>query len=159
MHFEFLVEEQSAEKVLNNLLPKIVTCEHNFTIITFKGKHDMLKRLPLELKGYSRFIKPSYKIVILIDRDSADCKELKQKLEKFASDAGINTKSVVPKGKQFYVLNRIAIEELEAWFFGDAEAIRTAYPRVSSSFENRAQYRNPDSIAGGTWEALERVDR
>ena len=56
----------------------------------------------------------------------------------------------------FQVLNRLAIEELEAWFFGDIEALNAAYPRISLNLGNKAKYRDPDSIAGGTWEALER---
>lgn len=55
------------------------------------------------------------------------------------------------------VLNRIAIEELEAWFFGDVEALRAAYPKVPATLGSQARYRDPDAIVGGTWEALERV--
>jgi hypothetical protein len=51
---------------------------------------------------------------------------------------------------------RIAIEELEAWFFGDIEALNAAYPRVPISLRSRARYRAPDEITGGTWESLER---
>jgi len=51
----------------------------------------------------------------------------------------------------------LAIEELEAWFFADIEALNAAYPRVSPTFGQRAKYRNPDAITGGTWEALERL--
>jgi hypothetical protein len=57
------------------------------------------------------------------------------------------------------VVNRIAIEELEAWFFGEWSAVRQAYPRVSVRIPSQAAYRASDSIAGGTWEALERVLR
>lgn len=49
------------------------------------------------------------------------------------------------------------IEELEAWFFGDVEAICQAYPKVSPNLAKQQQYRDPDGIKGGTWEALERV--
>ena len=49
------------------------------------------------------------------------------------------------------------VEELEAWFFGDVEALREAYPNVSNTFQNRAKYREPDAITGGTWETLERL--
>jgi hypothetical protein len=35
--------------------------------------------------------------------------------------------------------------------------VRRAYPKVSMSFEKKSQYRNPDAVLGGTWEALERV--
>ncbi len=46
---------------------------------------------------------------------------------------------------------------MEAWFFGDMEAVRTAFPKVSPNLEKRAKYRNPDAIDGGTWETLERI--
>jgi hypothetical protein len=48
------------------------------------------------------------------------------------------------------------VEELEAWFFGDVDALRKAYPGIPASLGERAGYRNPDAIRGGTWEALER---
>ena len=67
------------------------------------------------------------------------------------------TKSAVPPGQQFQVVNRLAIKELEAWFFGDVDALKAAYPRVSPTLGQRARYRNPDAITGGTWEALERL--
>ena len=51
------------------------------------------------------------------------------------------------------------VEELEAWFFGDVEAIRQAYPKVSANLATQQKYRSPDAIKGGTWEALERVLR
>jgi len=54
-------------------------------------------------------------------------------------------------------VNRLAVEELEAWFFGDVEAIAAAYPRVPRNLARKAPFRNPDRIKGGTWEALERV--
>jgi hypothetical protein len=51
----------------------------------------------------------------------------------------------------------LAIEELEAWFFGDMDAVRALYPRVPETLEQRAGFRDPDAIRGGTWEALERI--
>ena len=56
------------------------------------------------------------------------------------------------------MLNRIAIEELEAWYFGDWNAVKSAYPRVPASIPEKAAYRQPDAIEN-TWEALERVMR
>lgn len=55
------------------------------------------------------------------------------------------------------MVNRIAVEELEAWYFGDWEAVRQAYPRVSVSIPRQARYRHPDAVTGGTWEAFERI--
>ena len=59
-------------------------------------------------------------------------------------------------GDQWAVVNRLAIEELEAWYFGDWTAVRAAYPRVSTATPAQARFRRPDAIAG-TWEALEQV--
>jgi len=157
MHFELLVEEPSAEKVLENLLPRIITGEHSYRIITFQGKMDMLKHLPSRLKGYKRWINSETKIIVLIDRDRDDCYQLKKKLEQIAMKAELITKSSAERGHPFDVLNRIAIEELEAWFFGDPNAVHSAYPKVSSKFSQKAAYRNPDNISGGTWETLERI--
>lgn len=55
------------------------------------------------------------------------------------------------------MINRIAIEELEAWFFGDVSALHTAYPRVPETLDQKAIYRDPDAISGGTWEHLEHI--
>ena len=52
---------------------------------------------------------------------------------------------------------RIAIEELEAWFFGDIPALKTAYPKIPASLTQKAPYRDPDNINGGTWEQPEKV--
>jgi hypothetical protein len=51
----------------------------------------------------------------------------------------------------------MAIEELEAWFFGDWEAMRQIYPRTPANLPSRQGFLDPDVITGGTWEALERV--
>jgi hypothetical protein len=94
--------------------------------------------------------------VVLVDRDDDDCEELKDRLERMAREAGLRTRSSA-RGKPWVVVNRIAIEELEAWYFGDWEAVRAAYPRVPATIPARARYRDPDAIVGGTWEALEQV--
>jgi len=157
MHIEFLVEEPSAEAALQNLLPKILGNVATFAIHPHQGKPDLLKKLPMRLKGYSHWLLGDWRIVILMDADDDDCLELKAQLEQIAWDAGLITKSAAPPGQQFQVLNRLAIEELEAWFLGDIEALHAAYPRVGLTLGQRAKYRNPDAIPGGTWEALERL--
>jgi hypothetical protein len=70
---------------------------------------------------------------------------------------GFVTRSAAGSGSSFAVVNRIAIEELEAWFFGDIEAIHAAYSRFSMHTGQQARYRDPDAIKGGTREALERL--
>ena len=57
---------------------------------------------------------------------------------------------------RFQVLNRIAIEELEAWFFGDVQALNQAYPKTPKTLGHKSRYKDPDSIKGGTWESMER---
>lgn len=154
MHFEILLEEPSAEAALNNVLPKIIPTEHTWRIIVFNGKSDLLDSLNGTLRGYAQWITSEYRIIVLIDRDDDDCIDLKTKLNNAAIEAGLTVKTT---SRPFQVLNRIAIEELEAWFLGDPTAIRAAYPKVSAHFEHREAYRNSDDIKGGTWEALERL--
>ena len=156
MHLEILVEEPSSEAALHNLIPRIVGAASSFAIYPFQGKSDLLSALPARLRAYARWLPPDWRIAVLIDADSADCLAQKNRLEEMAREAGLQTRSGVAQGEPFQVLNRLAVEELEAWFFGDLEALRSAYPRVSSSLGNRAPYRDCDAIRGGTWEALER---
>ncbi len=156
MYIEFLIEEPSTEAALYNLIPRIIGDAVDFAVHPYQGKLDLLTKLPQRLKGYCAWLPEDGRIVVLVDRDDDDCRALKTELDAMAQVAGLTTRTVVGDGAQFHVLNRLAIEELEAWFFGDIAAIRAAYPRVPESLAKRAKYRNPDAIAGGTWEALER---
>jgi hypothetical protein len=98
---------------------------------------------------------PEWAILVLVDRDNSDCRELKQQLEAVAQQSGLSTKT--QGSDRFQVVNRIVIEELEAWFFGDWPAVKQAYPRVPDNIPQKSAFRDPDAIKGGTWEALERV--
>lgn len=156
MYIEFLVEEFSAKVLLEILLPRILSSEYEWKIHHFQGKTDLLKRVPNLLRGYSQWIPPDYRFVVLVDRDRDDCRVLKTQLEDIATNAGFITKARA-NNKAFQVLNRIVIEELEAWLFGDIEAICTAYPGVPITLTQQARFRNSDEIKGGTCEALEQV--
>ncbi|MCL5884276.1 MAG: DUF4276 family protein [Deltaproteobacteria bacterium] len=157
MHLEILVEEPSAEAALSNLLPKILERRASFRIHSFRGKQDLLSRLPDRLRGYASWMPSDWRIVVLVDRDAEDCKVLKKRLEKISADTGLVTKTRARSRKVLQVVNRLAVEELEAWYFGDVEALVSAYPGVSPALGRKTKYRDPDAIAGGTWEALERV--
>lgn len=159
LHIEFLIEEASAQAALQSLLPKILGEQITFDIRVYRGKPDLLKKLPDRLKGYKSWIPSDWRIVVLIDEDREDCQDLKNKLEVISKNVGFVTKTSATQGEIFQVLNRIAIEELEAWFFGDIPAICAAYPNVSGNLGSKASYRDPDAILGGTAEALERVLR
>jgi len=156
MHIEFLVEEPSAEAALFNIVPKILSRDISFRIHPHQGKQDLLKKLLSRLRGYKSWLPEDWRIVVLIDADDEDCRKLKKGLEDIANNARLVTKSNLTTGSYFQILNRLAIEELEAWFFGDIDAVRSSYPRIPSNLGRRAGYRNPDAIRGGTWEALER---
>ncbi|MPZ82238.1 MAG: DUF4276 family protein [Actinophytocola sp.] len=155
MNLEFLVEEPSTERALRLLLPKIIPGVP-FEIRDFRGKGRLLSQLPNRLLGYRSWIdSTSTCVVVVVDRDDDDCVELNARLRRIAEQAGMRTQPG-PFGP-VQVLIRIAIEELEAWFFGDVAAIQRAYPKVSVHLGKQARYRDPDAITGGTWEALERV--
>jgi hypothetical protein len=153
-HVEFLVEEPSMAAFLRTLLPSVLG-DVSFDVHPHQSKQDLLAKLPGKLTGYAYWIPRSWRIVVVVDRDDDDCDALKDQLEAFAAQAGLATRSR-PEGEAWTVANRIAIEELEAWYFGDWKAVRAAYPRVSKGVPNQEAYRNPDAIAGGTWEAFER---
>ena len=144
------------EAALEILLPKLLDAI-DFEIRRFQCKDDLLKNLPDRLRAYRTWLPENWLLLVVVDRDDDDCLVLKQKLEDMAAQAGLLTKTASSNGQRFQVVNRIAIEELEAWFFGDWPAVLAAYPRVPATLPLKAPYRNPDAIAGGTWEALERV--
>lgn len=156
---DFIVEEPSMEVFLRSVLPKLLGNIH-FNIYSFRGKHQLLEQLPSRLQGYAGWISKDQqidqKIVVLVDQDTEDCEKLKAKLEQMALNADLATRSQ-QDGEQFTVINRIVIEELEAWYFGDWQAVQEAYPRVSSTIPRQARYKNPDAIRGGTWECFERI--
>jgi hypothetical protein len=154
-HVEILVEERSMEAALQLLLPKLLT-NISYRIYVSQCKQDLLARLPERLKGYATWLPPEWRIIVVVDRDDDHCADLKQTLEDLADAAGLRTRATAG-GENYSVINRLAIEELEAWYFGDWTAVRTAFPRVPPTIPQRAAFRDPDAITGGTWEALERV--
>jgi hypothetical protein len=156
MHIEFLVEDFSTQEALLHLLPKMLPEETEYAVRFFGGKEDLLRKLPNRLAGYKSWITEDWRVVVLIDRDNDDCKILKTKLEEISRQAGFMTKTNPGPDQSFQVLNRIMIEELEAWFFGDIPAICQAYTGIKPSLAQNAKYRDPDAIKGGTWEALQR---
>ncbi|MBL8149226.1 MAG: DUF4276 family protein [Blastocatellia bacterium] len=161
MHIEFLVEEQSMEEVLNNIVPKIIGDKIEFKIRCFSGKGNLLKKLPDRFKGYknqfdNNVLSPDTRIIVVIDRDRDNCEELKEQLEKIAENAALTTKTKSKESSDYQIVNRIVVEELEAWFFGDIEAVATAYPKIPTTTAQKKRYRNPDNIKGA-WQALEKV--
>jgi hypothetical protein len=143
------------EAALGFLMPKLAG-NATFQVHTYRGKEALLGRLPGRLKAYRQTLQPGWLILVLVDLDDDDCHALKQTLEREAAAAGLMTRTRAT-GSQFDVLNRIVIEELEAWYFGDWKAVQTAYRRVPVTIPSRTPYRDPDAIKGGTSEALLRI--
>ena len=72
----------------------------------------------------------------MCDRDSADCKKLKNQLHTICQSAGKPD-----------TLVRIVCRELESWYLGDLTAVATAIgPGNLGNRQNKEKYRNPDDL-------------
>jgi hypothetical protein len=154
-HIEILVEELSMEAALRLIVPKIIG-DLSFEVYPYQCKQDLLDKLPGRIKGYAAWLPEDYRIVVIVDRDDDDCQELKEQLEQAARNVGLMTKTRA-KEHDYQTVNRLAIEELEAWYFGDWQAVQAAFQRVNQNIPHKAGYRDPDAVSGGTWECFERV--
>lgn len=157
MHIEFLVEDSSGEKLLAQLLPRILGEQgelHTWRLKAYKGigripsglagkadpaKRMLLDQLPRLLQGYGKT--PGIDaVVVVLDTDRRDCRDFLQELMALAQ--GCNP---APR-----TLFRLAVEEMEAWYLGDREALLKAYPRAKREVLDRYV----QDSACGTWELL-----
>ncbi len=143
------------EEALRQLLPRIVNGRATWKTINMRNKGRLIKELPKRLRAYRRQIDSGedLRIIVLVDRDSDDCHALKRRLESIAREAGLITKAATQGQSLFHVVTRIAIEELEAWYMGDIDALKAAFSSLKSVKFPR-NFSNPDN--GGTWERLHR---
>lgn len=124
----------------------------------FQGKPDLLGSLDVVLAGYARQRArgDDVRVLVLVDRDQDDCQILKRKLEQAAARAGLVTPGschpVAP-----VLVNRIAVCELEAWYYGDWSAVRSAFPKVGT--KPPRSWRNPDNGPGKPSEHFSRLLR
>ena len=147
-------------ETLQVLLPRLIAGRAEWKVIDHGSKARLLRDLPQRLRGYRGMAQTmDLRVLVLVDRDRDDCTVLKARLEDMAARAGLGTRSAPDPTGLFHVVNRIVVEELEAWFFGDLPALRTVYPKVSQTLGAKPGYRDPDAIRGGTWEALHRALR
>lgn len=144
------------EAFLNAWLPRFLPNECTFKIYPHRGKDALLRKLESRLKGYANWLTPEIRIILIVDCDGDDCADLKTRLEHICQQAGLRSKHS-SGDNAWEIVTRIAIEELEAWYFGEWEAVMAAYPRLPPNVPYKFAYRVPDAIAGGTWEAFERV--
>lgn len=131
MKLVFLLEEQSMKTFLDGILPRILPPDVTFITIPHEGKTDLQKSIPIKLRAWKQ---SDVKFVIVQDQDTGDCREIKRKIVELCQNA-----------KQ-EVLIRIACHELEAWYFGDLEAVSKAYNKNLTTLIKKKQYRVPDAI-------------
>jgi hypothetical protein len=157
MHIEFLVEDSSGEKMLSQLLPKILGGQgapHTWRIKAYKGvgripaglsvkadpaKRMLLDQLPRLLQGYGKTVGIDA-VVVVLDTDNRECSAFLTELKSLLANC-----KPAP-----HTLFRLAIEETEAWYFGDKQSILQAYPRAKRDVIGRY---TQDSVCG-TWELL-----
>lgn len=137
MHIEVLVEDSSGEKLLQVLLPQLIGPQgnpHTWRLHAYKGigripsglvtkadpaKRILLDQLPKLMRGYGKT--PGIDaVVIVLDADKRECSE-------FLSDLKTAAAACNPAPNTLF---RLAIEEIEAWYFGDRDALLEAYPRA-----------------------------
>lgn len=158
MHIELLVEDSSGEKLLSAIIPKLLGdygAPHTWRIHAYMGvgripsglnsgvdptKRMLLNQLPRLLQGYGRT--PGIDaVVVVMDTDKRNCADVLAELNEVLAYC-----SPAPKNTLF----RLAIEELEAWYLGDRQALRAAYPRPRLDVLNRYVQDSPCN----TWELL-----
>ena len=73
----FMLEEQSAKVLLDNLLPRLLPETVSFKCLPHEGKQDLEKSIPIKLKHWNV---PNTWFVILRDKDQNDAEALQYKL-------------------------------------------------------------------------------
>jgi hypothetical protein len=150
MKLQVLVEGPADAAFFRTWLPRFLV-GHTAQIIQHRGKgrlsgqptqppgrrrEGLLDQLPEKLRAYGRALNPETdRVLVVLDLDDDDCMDLKRRLL-----AVLDTCDPKP-----VVLFRIAIEETEAFYLGDPEAIRKAFPTARLA---KLQTYTQDSICG-----------
>ena len=168
IHIEFLVEDASFEKFLmkfmniDSIQRKIREKDISYNVHSYRGlgnvinissskeisifkQTTLLGNLKKLIKGYNRTFAPlqdkiDYRIMVVCDLDDKQETDFRSTLDNLLKECD----------NSLHVCFSFAIEELEAWFLGDINAIQKAYPNVK--LQILESYVN-DSICG-TWETL-----
>lgn len=157
MHLEILVEDSSGETLLQELLPQLIGPQgdpHTWRLHAYKGigripsgliakadpsKRILLDQLPKLLRGYGKT--PGIDaVVVVLDADKRNCSEFLSELKAVAIACNPTPTT----------LFRLAIEEIEAWYLGDRDALLAAYPRAK--LDTLGKY--VQDSACDTWELL-----
>ena len=157
MHIEILVEDSSGKALLDYLVPKVLGAygdPHTWRLHPYKGigripqglatkadpeKRMLLDQLPKLLSGYRKT--PGIDaVVVVLDTDERNCATFLDELRVVANHCRMAERTMF----------RLAIEEMEAWYFGDRDALLEAYPRAQKQVLDTY---TQDSVCG-TWEKL-----
>lgn len=130
----FFLEELSAKAMLEGFLPKIIPNTLRCRFIVFEGKQDLEKQLVKRIRGYRV---PKARFVVLRDKDSEDCVQVKKRLVAKCTE-GLHPESLV----------RVACHELESWYLGDLAAVEAGL-KVTGLVKQQGKvpYDNPDLFA------------
>lgn len=140
----FWTEELSMRRFLESWLGQYLPGEDiGFKIFDFRGKDDLKNKIENRIKAYKSEGNLIYKHFVVIDRDNEDCAELNELLVKKCASAGFEVRNC---GSSWQAATCIVIEELEAWYFGDWDAVKTCYGRVSSTISRKPRFKKPDRI-------------
>jgi hypothetical protein len=140
----FLLEEYSMKVLLDGLLPRLFP-GLPFMCVPHEGKQDLEKSIPHKLRAWRE---PGVRFVVVRDNDGADCRALKHGLVQLTVAGGRDD-----------TLVRIACQELEAWYFGDPDALASAFQRPElRRLGDRARFRDPDAIGQPARALAEQVE-
>lgn len=157
MHFQFLLEDQSSQSLIDILMEKLLERNNNFTFDckSFRGiggftpkntvketkTGKLLNDLATYLRGFNKsLIGIPAAIIIIVDNDDRNTEQFMMELNNVAIKNNISIDYVFC----------VAIEEVEAWLLGDKKAVLQAYPHAKTAVLNSYEQ---DSICG-TWEVL-----
>ncbi|HAT50488.1 MAG: DUF4276 family protein [Nitrospirae bacterium] len=141
MQLVFFLEEASAKALLQELLPRFLPNIETPLFIVFEGKQDLEKQLTRKLRNWQC---PKSCFVVLRDKDSGNCYEIKEKLRKLSHESG-----------HPQTLIRIACRELESWYLGDLAAVEQALnARGAVKQQANQKFRNPDKLGNPVQELM-----
>ncbi len=141
----FLLEEPSAQAMLEGILPYLLPPEVISRFLVFEGKQDLDKRLERRVRGWRA---PDTYFVVIRDKDGGDCQIIKQGLCDKLANAG-RPDSLV----------RIACHELESFYLGDLAAVETGLNcRGLSRLQDKRKYRTPDTTPNPAGELAKLAD-
>jgi hypothetical protein len=131
MMLVIFTEEPSMKAFLETLIHRLYP-EISLKIIAYQGKQDLEKNVARHIRNWHT---PNSKFIVVHDQDSWDCVILKEKLVAICSSAAPN------------VTVRIACHELESWYWGDLDAVSTAFGKPSiMALSRKRKYRITDEI-------------